>query len=126
MVDRALDRLLQQLRRVAAQIEIGLPLEHVIGDLVGGVELCAIDRGERLEVALVRRLVRGLRLIGEEVAEPVGIAQVAAHQRLDRLALEHRLIAVMEELEQPGILGRGGGLAESGRGEQGRREQHRE
>src|SRR3954452_20596383 len=38
--------------------------------------------------------------IAEQVAEPVGVAVVAAEQRLQRVALEARLIAVLEQLEQ--------------------------
>ena len=38
--------------------------------------------------------------IAEQVAEPVGVAHVAAEQRLQRIALEARLVAVLEQLEQ--------------------------
>ena len=76
-------------------------LEHVVGELVGRVELVARDRVERREVVLGGRLLALVIFVGDEVAEPVGIAQVAAEQRLQRVALEGGFVAVLEQLEQP-------------------------
>src|SRR5689334_13088123 len=46
------------------------------------------------------RLLALVMRVAEQVAEPVGVAIVAAEQRLQRVALQARLVAVLEQLEQ--------------------------
>ena len=96
----------QQVGRVAFSGSRGLVLEHVVGDAVGRVQLLARDRPERCEVMLGRRFLGLVMGVAEEVAEPVGIALVAAVERLQRIAPEARLVAVLEQLEQPVVRAR--------------------
>ena len=91
----------QELGRIFAKRVLGLPLERVVGELVDFAQVVARDRVERRQVMLGRRLLRLVMLVAEQVAEPVGVAQVAAVQRLQRVALERRLVALLEQLEQP-------------------------
>ena len=46
--------------------------------------------------------------IAERIADPIGIAQVAPAQRLDRVALEFSLVARREQGEQTGMFLRRG------------------
>ena len=55
---------------------------------------------ERGKVVLGCGLLRLIMRVAEQVAEPIGVAHVAAEQRLQRIALEARLVAVLEQLEQ--------------------------
>ena len=52
------------------------------------------------EVVLGRRLLALVVSVAIEVAEAVGVAHVAAVERLQRIALEARFVAVLEQLEQ--------------------------
>jgi hypothetical protein len=90
----------QHVRLEPAQGVPGRKIEHVVGDLVGGVELGARDRMKRGEVGLGRGALRGVIFVGNPVAEPVGVAQVAAEDGVERIALEARLVAGLEQLEQ--------------------------
>ena len=69
-------------------VSLVLIFEHVVGELVVGAELRARDRVERRKIVLGRRLLALEMRIAEQVAEPVGIAIVAAEDRLQRIALE--------------------------------------
>ena len=55
---------------------------------------------------LGRRFLGLVMGVAEKVAEPVGIALVAAVERLQRVAPEARLVAVLEQLEQPVVRAR--------------------
>ncbi len=62
----------------ALEVHAPLPLEDVVGDPLVGGQGVAVDGGERRQVRS-RRLALGLVIgVAEEVAEPVGVAQVAA------------------------------------------------
>ena len=81
----------QQVRLKAAQRVLGLELEDVVGELVRLAELVARDRMQRRQF-----LLRGCALVrempvAEQVADPVGIAEVAAIEGLKRIAPEASL-----------------------------------
>ena len=79
-------------------------LEHVIGDLVDRTQPGPIDALERGEIPLGCRLLRCGKGIGIIVTEPVGVTHVTAEDRHQRLALEHRLVAGVEQCPELGIL----------------------
>ena len=90
----------QQVRLKAAQRVLGLELEDVVGELVRLAELVARDRMQRCQF-----LLRGCPLfrempVAEQVADPIGIAEVAAIEGLKRIAPERAFVAVLEQLEQ--------------------------
>ena len=103
VVDRPRHRRLEQLRREAAQGDLGLVLERVVADPVVGAQAGAVDLSQPGEVGLGRRLLGRVIGVGDVVAEPVAVAQVAAEQRLERIALEARLVGRGEQREQPGV-----------------------
>ena len=91
----------EQVRRVALERLLGLVFEHIVGDAVGRIQLVARDRAQRREIVLGSGLFRLEVRVAEQVAEPVGVAQVAAVESLERVALEARLVAFLEQLKQP-------------------------
>ncbi len=128
MVDRAHDRQRHEVRLQIAQIVLALISEHVIGDAIGGIERIAVDRLQRRQILLGRRFLGGIGFVREPVAEPVGIAIVAAEHALQRVAPKARLVAFAEQPVQPlahaffgGSRGRGGRLAGLRRGRRGDR-----
>ena len=58
------------------------------------------DRVQRGQVGLGRGSLGGEIFVGDIVAEPVGVAQVAARQRVQRIAHQARLVARLEQVEQ--------------------------
>ena len=64
---------------------------------------------KRLEIMFGRSFLALKMRIAEQVAKLVRIAHVAAEQRLDRVALKARLVAVLEQLEEP-VVGTGRGF----------------
>ena len=113
MVDRADDGCGDDIGLQAAQVGGALPFEHVIADLVGGAEAGAVDPCERREIVLGGLFLGRDIVVAEIVAEPVRVAQVAAKQSRDRVALEAGLIAGVEQRAQ---LHRRGGAASAGAG----------
>ena len=97
MVDRADDGQRHDLVRIALQRLLLVALEHVIGDLVGGAELAAVDLHQLCQFGGFRRLFLGEIFVRNIVAELVGIAFVAAEQRADRIALQIFLVASGEQ-----------------------------
>ena len=87
---------LQPAQRVRRRI-----IEHVVGELVGRIELAARDRLERRKVVLGGGLLRRIISVADIVPQPVGVAHVAAQERFERVAPEVPLIALLEQLEQP-------------------------
>ena len=73
---------------VPAQRVLGRIFEHVVGELVGRIELVARDGAKRGEIAFRGCLLRRIIFVGDAVAEAVGIAQVAAEDGVQRIALQ--------------------------------------
>ena len=132
MVDRANRGQRQHLRRQIGERVAPLIFEDVIGEPVGRVELVAGDGAQRRQIGLGGGAL-GVEIgVGAEIAEPVGIAEIAAEHRLQRVAPQARRIALLEQsVERRGGAGprrRGGAaclrwrglarwrLGESGRG----------
>jgi hypothetical protein len=97
-----------------------LPFEDVVGDPVGLAQLRPVDPVECGEIGLRSRPL-GVEIgVGDEVAEPVGVAQVAAEDGADRIALEVGLVALVEQPRQPLAFGlrrgRSGGGGAAGLG----------
>ena len=86
-----------QRRRVGAQLDLVVGAEHVIGDPVHRRQLAPVDPAQPLQVPFDRPSLLLLGRIGQIFADPVGIAQVAAQQRLDRVALQVGLVAFREQ-----------------------------
>ena len=105
MVEREQFEQREQFGRITAQADLRLLLEHIVGDLVDIGQLGAVDAREAAQVGLRRGLLGEQLLFREPVAQTVGIAQVAAEDRLDRVAPEAGLVAVVKQLLQPGVLG---------------------
>ena len=120
-VDR-LDR-----RGIAAQIDLRLIAEHVIGELVDAGQLRPVDRLQRGEVGFEVALVARGRGIADVIAEAIRIAQVAAEDRTDRVQRQIAFVAVVKQALELHILraiaGQRGGrrqcLAEGRRGDGG-------
>ena len=91
----------QNVRLVPAQRILGRIFEHVVGELVGRIELVARDGAKRGEIAFRGCLLRRIIFVGDAVAEAVGIAQVAAEDGVQRIALQRGFVAGLEQLEQP-------------------------
>mgnify|MGYP001126721219 CR=1 FL=1 len=94
----------QDVRREAAQRDLGLVLEHVIGDLVDMGEFRPVDPLQSGEIVLGRLLLGGIIGVGQVIAEMRCIAQVAAEDALDRIAAKARLVAVVEQFLERGVL----------------------
>ena len=111
VVDRPDDGERQEIGAERAQRQVGLPFEDVVGELVGRRERLAIDPAKRRAILLARRAL-GVEIgVADIVAQLVGIAHVAAEQRIDRIAAEIVLVALLEQrVERRGglALGRGG------------------
>ena len=128
MVDRPLQLRLEDGRLHAFEVEAALPFEDVVGDALLGRQPGAVDPGKAGEIRLRRRPLARDISVGNIVAEPVGVAKVAAEQRLERVAPERRFVAVVEQLREPLALahpGRrrgwpGGGRRRGGREAEGR------
>ena len=82
---------------IALQRLLLVALEHVIGDLVGGAQLAAVDLHQRCQLCGFGGLFPGEIFVRNIVAELVGIALVAAEQRADRIALQVFLVALGEQ-----------------------------
>jgi hypothetical protein len=80
---------------------LSFELERVIGNLVGRSELRARDRLERREILFRRRFFGLVMGVAEQVAQMVGVAHVAAEQRLQGVAPKVGLVAFVEKREQP-------------------------
>jgi hypothetical protein len=87
----------KHVRLQAAQRVPGLIFERVVGQLVGRVELRSVDLPERSEVMLGSGAFGSIIFVAEIVAEPIGIAHVTAEDGADRIALERRLVARLEQ-----------------------------
>jgi hypothetical protein len=109
MIDRAHGRGREDRRPEGGQPVGQRPLEHVIADLVARAEPGAVDGAQGGEVALGGGLLGGQIVVGDEIAELVGIAQVAAEQREERIALEEILVRAREQRLERLRLGRLGG-----------------
>jgi hypothetical protein len=108
---------------------LGLILEDVIGELVVLAEPAARNRLQGGKILLGRGPLALVMGIAEEVAEPIGIAIIAPEQGLERIALEARLVAVLEQLEKPvvsALLRRRRGLRVSHCGRGNRDQRYRE
>jgi hypothetical protein len=97
MVDRQVALHLEDRGCIAGEIGLVARLEHVIGDLVGRGQLRPIDRLERGEVMLDRGTLGGQIRVRQIVAEPVRIAHVTPEDRVDRITLQARFVAVVEQ-----------------------------
>ena len=97
MVDRADDGQRHHLVGIAFQRLLLVALEHVIGDLVGGAQLAAVDLHQRGQFGGFGGLFLGEIFVRNIVAKLVGIAFVAAEQRADRIALQTVLVALREQ-----------------------------
>ncbi len=90
----------QQVGLISAKRVRGRIFEHIIGELVSRIERGPVDGMERGKVMLGRRLLTGVIFVGDIIAEPVGVAHVAAKQGVERVALEAGLVAFLEQSEQ--------------------------
>jgi len=106
MIDGPHGRQRQHIRLKAFEVDLGLPFEDIVGDYVDRAELPLVDRGKPLEIAFAGGALRREIGVAHIIAEPIGIAQVAAIQRVDRIAPERSFVTVLEELEKLGV-GRG-------------------
>ena len=96
---------------------IGLPaqrrflviFEHIVGELVGVAQLAAIDQRQLGKIELRVEAVGIEGRIGQEIAQPVGIAIVAAEQPAQRIEFEAARIGFGEQSDQLVVLGRFGG-----------------
>ena len=104
MVDRPYLAGLEILRLITFQPVDLVIFEDVISQLVGGIELASVDRPKRRQFGHQRGFLARQIVVGDIVAELVGIAHVAAEQGEQGIALELRLVAVLEQLEQ-GVMG---------------------
>ena len=114
-----------------AQFHLLFVLEHVVGDPIDRGQLRPIDPRQHRQIVLARLLLGGGLGVGQELAEPIGVAQVAAEQRLQRIALQAGLVAGREQRLQLRILnplarqrgGRGRRLGGERRGERSNEQQ---
>ena len=107
MIDGANDGCRLDRRIKTLQIRRTLPFEHIEADLVIGIERVAIDAGERRQI-----IDGGLFFgcdpgIGDVVAKLAGVAQIAAKDAADRIAIKTGFVAGVEQ--RPQLCGRGGG-----------------
>ena len=91
----------QEIGLEAAERVLGLELEHIVGKLVGGREIGSRDCRERPKIILGRYFLALVMRVAEQVADPIRVTIIAAEQCLQRITLEARLVARLEELEQP-------------------------
>ena len=96
----------QKVRLKSPKRIFGLEFEHVIGELVVGAEVGARDGVKRGKIVLRRRLLALEVRVAVKVAEPVGVAVIAAEQRLQRIALQRSVVALLEQLEKPVVRAR--------------------
>jgi len=82
---------------IAAQVDLRLIAEHVIGELVDAGQLRPVDRLQRGEVGFEIALVARGRGIADVIAEAIGIAQVAAEDRTDRVERQIAFVAVVKQ-----------------------------
>ncbi len=74
--------------------------KDIVGKLVGGRQLAAVDFGQLREVYGIVRLACGKMLVGQVIAQAVRVAHVAAKQRADRIELEAAFIGIREQREE--------------------------
>jgi hypothetical protein len=128
MVDRADRRQRQHVGLEIGEVLAALPGEDVVGDAVGRRQRVAGNGAERGQLLLGGGALGGVIGVAVIIAEPVGVAIVAAEGGRDRIAPQIRFVAVVEELAQArvgavrrGVGGRGRGRRlgrRSGRSEQ--------
>ena len=99
MVDRPHPGEREQILLQIAQIVLALIFEDVIGDAVGRLTSAArsMPRSAARSSSAAAPLGREIG-VRAEIAEPVGIAIIAAEHALHRIAAQARLVAVAEEL----------------------------
>ena len=87
----------QHLGGEIGEVFLALIFEDVIGDPVGLVEGRPVDRRERCQIGLSRRPLAGKIFVGEEVAEAVRIAVIAAEHAGEGVAAQIGLVARPEQ-----------------------------
>ena len=100
MVDRQREHGGQHVGRGLRQRALLRVFEHVIGNAIGLAQALAVDRRELGEVFFGRGAVGGVAG-GRIVADPVGIAEIAAEEGRYRIAIEHFGLAPFEQRMQP-------------------------
>ena len=99
MVDRQREHGGQYVGRGLRQRALLRVFEHVIGNAIGLAQALAVDRRELGEVFFGRGAVGGVAG-GRIVADPVGIAEIAAEEGRYRIAIEHFCLAPFEQRMQ--------------------------
>jgi hypothetical protein len=97
VVDRADGGQRQHVRLQAAEVQLTLPLEHVVGHALGLAQPRPVDPRKRREFLFGSLPLGGIISVRREIAEPVGIAHVAAVQGRQRVALEVRFVTGGEQ-----------------------------
>ena len=117
MIDRTDRHEREHVGLQSAQVCFGLPFEYIIGDLVCWIERCPINRGKPPQILVTRLALRDEIGVGDIVAQPVRVAQVATKEGTDRVALEVGFITVGKQLLQACVGGlRFGGCSLDRRG----------
>ncbi len=78
MVDRAHQRGGDDFGREALERLLLVVFEHIVSEPVGSIELRLVDRRQQCEILLRIGLAGGVIFVFEEIADPVGIAHIAA------------------------------------------------
>ncbi len=106
----------QHVRLEGTQVRLPLPFEDVVGDAFCGRERGRVDPPQRRQLLLGGFALGPIVRIGKELGHAAGIAEVAAPERFERVALQRRLIA-LDEQRRKRLRGRlQGGLRGSGSG----------
>ena len=92
VIERTDNRQVHNLFRQALERISLVLLEHVIGDLVGRIQLATVDAFQRLQIGFGGFAFIGEIGIADEITKTVGIAHVAPEHGVQRIALQACLI----------------------------------